>query len=160
MVSINSPAVEGRDPEDSGLRWGSIPATPLGCRTDCLTGECDTLSGSCILMSVFLPGVFGAAPLDSRAQKRAPLSGCLAALSDGSDGSDGSDSAGDAWYTPRKSSPSDDPVYQSRSDHHFLSCVSRDEVPKAAEYSRDALYKRRSLLCDLIPSNAPPSRSK
>ena len=34
--------------------------------------------------------------------------------------------------------------------------VSRDEVPKAAEYSRDALYKRRSLLCDLIPSNAPP----
>ena len=41
-----SPDVEGRSPEDSGLRWGSIPATPLGCRTDCLTGKCDTLSGS------------------------------------------------------------------------------------------------------------------
>ncbi len=41
-----SPDVEGRSPEDSGLRWGSSPATPLGCRTDCLTGKCDTLAGS------------------------------------------------------------------------------------------------------------------
>ena len=41
-----SPDVEGRSPEDSGLRWGSSPATPLGCRTDCLTGKCDTLAGA------------------------------------------------------------------------------------------------------------------
>ena len=62
-----SPDVEGRSPEDSGLRWGSIPATPLGCRTDCLTGKCDTLAGSCMLKSVFFPGVFATSWLDRRA---------------------------------------------------------------------------------------------
>ena len=65
-----SPDVEGRSPEDSGLRWGSIPATPLGCRTDCLTGKCDTLAGSYILKSVFFPGVFATSWLDTRAKKR------------------------------------------------------------------------------------------
>ena len=65
-----SPDVEGRSPEDSGLRWGSIPATPLGCRTDCLTGECDTLAGSYILKWVFLPGGFATSWLDTRSKKR------------------------------------------------------------------------------------------
>ena len=61
---------EGRSHDDPGLRRVSIPTTPPGCRTDGLTGKCDTLAGSYILMSAFLPGVIGTSCLDRRAKKR------------------------------------------------------------------------------------------
>ena len=39
--------------EDPGIApRGEIPTTPIGRRTDCLTGKCDTLSGSYLFMMV------------------------------------------------------------------------------------------------------------
>ena len=46
------------------------PKPPLGCRTDCLTGKCDTLAGSYTLYASSLPGVFGTSCLDTRSKKR------------------------------------------------------------------------------------------
>ena len=43
---------------------------PARCRTDCLTGKCDTLAGSDIIPEVVLPGVFGTSCLDTRSKKR------------------------------------------------------------------------------------------
>ncbi len=37
----------GVAPKTPGYQWIPLsPTTPLGCRTDCLTGKCDTLAGS------------------------------------------------------------------------------------------------------------------
>ena len=53
--SVFSPGVEEgrkprRRPRDSSV--GKFPSTPPGRRTDCLTGKCDTLSGSYLFMMV------------------------------------------------------------------------------------------------------------
>ena len=89
--SVLSPDVEGRKPRrrprDSSV--GKFPSTPPGRRTDCLTGKCDTLSGSYLFMMVNrFPGSSalrasttglkagdpsGAPPLRDRT---APLRGC------------------------------------------------------------------------------------
>ena len=61
-----APGRGGVAPTTRGSGIANDPTTPLGCRTDCLTGECDTLAGSCILMSDFLPGVFATSWLDTR----------------------------------------------------------------------------------------------
>ena len=53
--SVFSPGVEEgrkprRRPRDSSV--GKFPSTPPGRRTDCLTGKCDTLSGSYLFMMI------------------------------------------------------------------------------------------------------------
>ena len=60
----------GVAPMTRGPGIASNPSTPPGCRTDCLTGKCDTLAGSEIIPEVVFPGVFGTSCLDTRSKKR------------------------------------------------------------------------------------------
>ena len=61
----------GVAPKTPGYQWIPLsPTTPLGCRTDCLTGKCDTLAGSYISLGVLFSGVFGTSCLDTRSKKR------------------------------------------------------------------------------------------
>ncbi len=62
--------------EDPGIaRCGEISTTPPGCRTDCLTGKCDALSGSYTIYASSIPGVIGTSCLDTRAKSRRSLRG-------------------------------------------------------------------------------------
>ena len=62
------------DPLRVAEQKSSVPSTPPRCRTDCLTGKCDTLAGS-RLLAMSGPRVSGATPLDHVAKKRAPTRG-------------------------------------------------------------------------------------
>ena len=60
----------GVAPMTRGPGIASNPSTPPGCRTDYLTGKCDTLAGSNIIPEVVFSGVFGTSCLDTRSKKR------------------------------------------------------------------------------------------
>ena len=76
--------VEARSAEDPGLAAIClIYTTPKGCRTDCLTGMCDTLAGSYTLNASSFPAVFGTSCLDTRAKQRRSLRGFAPAGSAG-----------------------------------------------------------------------------
>ena len=68
------PTTPGKKPQE---RY----TTPPGCRTGSLSIEVRRPSGVVGYFLPIHPGVFGATPLDIRAKRRAPLTGCLAARS-------------------------------------------------------------------------------
>ena len=51
-----APWSRGVAPTTRGSGIACDPATPLGCRTHCLTGKCDTLTGSYIFHGILFPG--------------------------------------------------------------------------------------------------------
>ena len=67
---LRSHRSRGAAPKTRGSAITSDPTTPPGCRTDCLTGKCDTMAGSFTLNGSSFPAVFGTSCLDTQAKKR------------------------------------------------------------------------------------------